>query len=222
MTLNILDQQLIAAIQDGLEFTTKPFASIASQLGISEQKVLNRLQQLKQNGTIKRLGVVVKHREVGFKANAMVVWDIPDERVAEIAQRIASFECVTLCYQRPRRLPEWSYNLFSMIHGKDRESVLERLADLIEILELQGIKNKPLFSTHCFKQRGARYIDPDKIISSSISPLNSSPEKELIDAMPRDVQRDVKKDNKKISIATVSINLEEDFSLPLAINRAYG
>ncbi|MCW8928657.1 MAG: AsnC family transcriptional regulator [Gammaproteobacteria bacterium] len=192
MALDILDQKLIAAIQDGLEFTSKPFVHIASQLGISEQKVLNRLEQLKENGTIKRLGVVVKHRELGFKANAMVVWDIPDHRVAEIAQRIASFECVTLCYQRPRRMPEWSYNLFSMIHGKNRESVLERLADLIEILELQGIKHKPLFSTRCFKQRGGRYINPDKIINTSVLPL-------------------------KIKNKT-----QDDYSLPLITNHAYG
>ncbi len=200
MTLDILDQQLIAAIQDGLEFTSKPFTSIASQLGISEQKVLNRLEQLKENGMIKRFGVVVKHRELGFKANAMVVWDIPDHRVAEIAQRIASFECVTLCYQRPRRMPEWSYNLFSMIHGKDRGSVLERLADLIDILELQDIENKPLFSTHCFKQRGARYINPDKIISHSVLPLKPS------------VKTPLKLDQA----------IEDDFSLPLITNRAYG
>jgi DNA-binding Lrp family transcriptional regulator len=182
MTLNILDQQLIAAIQDGLEFTAKPFVAIAEQLGISEQKVMTRLQQLKDDGTIKRLGVVVRHRELGFKANAMVVWDIPDDKVAEIAQRIASFECVTLCYQRPRRLPEWSYNLFSMIHGKDRESVLQRLDDLVDFLELQDIKHEPLFSTRRFKQRGARYIDANKIISRSLSnvpmPLSTSNEQE--------------------------------------------
>ncbi len=207
MILEILDQQLIAAIQDGLEFTSKPFAGIASRLGISEQKVLNRLQQLKDNGTIKRLGVVVKHRELGFKANAMVVWNIPDNRVKEIALRIASFECVTLCYQRPRRLPEWSFNLFSMIHGKDRESVLERLADLIDILELQDIKHEPLFSTHCYKQRGARYVNPDKIISSSVSPLKPSANK---------------KDRKKTFISTASANIEEDFPLPLITNHAFG
>lgn len=204
MTLDILDQQLIAAIQDGLEFTGKPFAHIASQLGISEQKVLNRLQQMKDNGIIKRLGVVVRHRELGFKANAMVVWDIPDDQVHEIARRIASFECVTLCYQRPRRLPEWSYNLFSMIHGKDRQSVLARLDDLIELLDLHDIKHKPLFSTKRFKQRGARYINPDKIISASISPLP------LTD----------KRNNKPLLLPTATI--EEDFTLALVSHQAYG
>ncbi|MCU7800154.1 MAG: AsnC family protein [gamma proteobacterium symbiont of Lucinoma myriamae] len=199
MTLELLDQQLIANIQDGLELTSKPFASIAAQLGISEQKVIKRMEQLKDNGTIKRLGVVVRHRELGFKANAMVVWDIPDDSVAQIAQRIASFDCVTLCYQRPRRLPYWSYNLFSMIHGKDRDSVLERLANLVELLELQDIEHTPLFSTKCFKQRGARYIDPDKIISGSISPLP------------------LLSDKQKVSSPSA-----QEFILPIVKNHAYG
>ncbi len=174
MTLELLDQQLIASIQDGLPLTGKPFAHIAKQLGLSEDYVLHRLQQLKDNGTIKRLGVIVRHRELGFKANAMVVWDIPDNNIAEIAQRIASFDCVTLCYQRPRRLPEWPYNLFSMIHGKDRASVLERLAELVEVLELQDIKHTPLFSTKRYKQRGARYIDPSIITTSTDQRVNGS------------------------------------------------
>lgn len=169
MIFNILDQQLIAAIQDGLEFTSKPFVKIARQLGISEQQVLDRLEQLQHEGIIKRFAVVVSHRELGFTANAMVVWDIPHERVVEIARRIASFDCVTLCYQRPRRLPEWSYNLFSMIHGKDRDSVLKRLEDIVDVLELEHIKHKPLFSTRRFKQRGAHYINSKKIISDTLS-----------------------------------------------------
>jgi len=168
MTLKLLDQQLIASIQDGLELSSKPFAAIAAQLGISEQKVIRRIQQLKDDGTIKRLGVVVRHKELGFKANAMVVWDVPDDSVAQIAQRISAFDCVTLCYQRPRHLPDWPYNLFSMIHGKDRASVLQRLSDLVEVLDLQDIKHEPLFSTKRFKQRGARYINPDKIMSNSL------------------------------------------------------
>jgi DNA-binding Lrp family transcriptional regulator len=165
--LDILDKQIITAIQDGLALASRPFEPIARQLGISEQKVLQRLERLKENGTIKRLGVVVRHRELGFRANAMVVWNIPDYRVAKVAQQIASFDCVTLCYQRPRRLPDWPYNLFSMIHGKDRKSVLQRLDNLIEILSLQDINYRPLFSTRRFKQRGAHFLNADKIFMES-------------------------------------------------------
>lgn len=204
MTLELLDQQLIASIQGGLELTSKPFAAIAAKLGISEQKVLNRLQQLKDDGTIKRLGVVVKHRELGFKANAMVVWDIPDDQVADIAQRIAAYDCVTLCYQRPRRLPQWSYNLFSMIHGKDRESVLKRLEELVIQLDLQAIEHTALFSTKCFKQRGARYINPDKIISSTLPPLSLLTNKG------------------KLSIPAVTSTKSDEFIIPAVITHAYG
>jgi DNA-binding Lrp family transcriptional regulator len=157
--LTILDKQLIAAIQKGLPLTAHPYATVAQQINQTEAEVIRRIKHLKDNGTIKRLGVVVKHRALGFKANAMVVWDIPDKQVKKLAKKLAEFDCVTLCYQRPRRLPNWSYNLFTMIHGKDRKTVLQHLEGIIKILELQDIAHEPLFSTKQFKQRGGYYLD---------------------------------------------------------------
>ncbi|MCK5663012.1 MAG: hypothetical protein KAI17_05970 [Thiotrichaceae bacterium] len=214
MTLDSLDQQLIAMIQGGFELIHKPFAHIAKQLGVSEQIILERLKFLKEEGTIKRLGVVVRHRELGYKANAMVVWDIPAHRVDEIARRIASFDCVTLCYQRPRRMPDWSYNLFSMIHGKDRNFVLQRLADIIDILDLQDIKHEPLFSTRQFKQRGAYYFDntrpaaADKNLQAINFPVSSLFGKNLIN-------------NPVMTRATITKIAHKD-EMPLSINHAYG
>lgn len=157
--LDTIDKQLITVIQDGLPLTARPYATIAEQIHQSETEVIRRIEKLQNNGTIKRLGVVVKHRALGFKANAMVVWNISDDRVKNLAQKLAAFECITLCYQRPRRLPDWPYNLFTMIHGKDRDSVLKRLNDIVSILELQDIPHQPLFSTKQFKQRGGRYLN---------------------------------------------------------------
>ncbi|MFK5984221.1 MAG: AsnC family protein [Pseudomonadota bacterium] len=164
--LDFIDKQLLTAIQGGLPLTTHPYKTIATQINQSEAMVIQRIKILQENGTIKRLGVVVKHRALGFKANAMVVWNIPDAQVKEIAKSLAAFECVTLCYQRPRRLPDWSYNLFTMIHGKNRDSVLERLSNIIEILDLQNIPYKPLFSTKQFKQRGGHYFKNSKVSTS--------------------------------------------------------
>ena len=212
MTLDSLDQQLIAIIQDGFKLIEQPFADIAEQLGVAEQVVLDRLASLKEEGTIKRLGVVVRHRELGFKANAMVVWDIPEQHVDEIAQRIASFECVTLCYQRPRRMPDWSYNLFSMIHGKDRDFVLQRLADIVDVLDLQDIKHKPLFSTRQFKQRGAQYFKGDSFInksSKSNSFINKDFENKAIPLIP-------------LFNKTAITEIIHPDKIPLTINRAYG
>lgn len=165
--LDPIDQQLIATIQGGLPLRSRPYEEIGQQIGLTETQVIERIRRLQENGTIKRLGVVVKHRALGFIANAMVVWDIPDNEVKTLAKKLAAFECVTLCYQRPRRLPQWRYNLFTMIHGRNRDSVLQRLDDIVSVLGLEHIPHEPLFSTKQFKQRGGIYIQaasPNKTI----------------------------------------------------------
>jgi len=151
------DHLLIEAIQDGLPLVSRPYAAIGERIGMSEAEVINRLSYLQQTAVIKRLGVVVNHRKLGYRANAMVVWDVPDEQVASIGKQIGQFDFVTLCYRRARHLPEWSYNLFGMIHGKDRNMVLDKLDILIEQCKISHIPHLVLFSRRCFKQRGAIY-----------------------------------------------------------------
>lgn len=159
MVLNESDRELIAAIQGGLPLVAKPYAAIAAQLGLTEKKVIARLQVLQTAGLIKRMGVVVRHRALGFRANAMVVWDIPDAEIERIGALLADETCVTLCYQRPRRLPEWRYNLFCMIHGRERDSVLRRLEQIVVFHGLEKIPHAVLFSGRSFKQRGAHYME---------------------------------------------------------------
>jgi DNA-binding Lrp family transcriptional regulator len=108
-------------------------------------------------GIIKRLGVVVRHHELGYRANAMVVWDVPDERVDVLGQQLGRQDCVTLCYRRPRRLPDWPYNLFCMVHGRDRDDVRACIGRMAEGLGLETVPHTVLFSGRRFKQRGARY-----------------------------------------------------------------
>ena len=104
MVLNEQDRDLIAAIQGGLPLVARPYAVIAARLGLSESVLIARLGELQAAGLIKRMGVVVKHRALGYHANAMVVWDIPDAEVERIGALLADESCVTLCYQRPRRI----------------------------------------------------------------------------------------------------------------------
>jgi DNA-binding Lrp family transcriptional regulator len=153
-----LDRELIAAVQNGLPITSRPYLTIAQQLGIAEQEVINRLARLKQQGLIKRFGVIVHHRRLGYQANAMVVWSIPNHLVDEIGGKLSQEKCVNLCYQRPRR-ENWSYNLYCMIHGKSRDTVLAQLQCLIETHALATFEHQVLFSRRCFKQRGAIYIN---------------------------------------------------------------
>ncbi|MCU7942746.1 MAG: AsnC family protein [Candidatus Thiodiazotropha sp. (ex Cardiolucina cf. quadrata)] len=153
-----LDLDLVHAIQGGLPLVEQPYAQIASELNITETEVIRRLGRLLETGDIRRLGVVVRHRELGYRANAMVVWDVPDDRVSEIGQLLGRQSCVTLCYRRPRRPGRWPYNLFCMIHGRSREGVLRNLDRLIHDCNLGWITHDVLFSLRQFKQRGAKYI----------------------------------------------------------------
>ncbi len=153
------DSALIRAIQGGLPLVERPFAAIAAELGWTEEAVIERIRALQAQGAIKRLGVVVRHQELGYGANAMVVWDLPDAQVDALGQRIGALPFVTLCYRRPRRPPAWPYNLFTMIHGRDRAAVLTQVARLQTDLEreLGPLDNAVLFSGQRFKQRGAFY-----------------------------------------------------------------
>jgi len=157
VVLNDSDNRLIAAIQDGLPLSPRPWAEVGERIGLSEREVIERVRALQEAGYIKRFGIVVRHHELGYQANAMVVWDVPDERVDEVGDALGRQRCVTLCYRRPRRPPHWPYNLFSMIHGKDRRRVLDYIDQITEELGLQEIRKAVLFSGRRFKQRGARY-----------------------------------------------------------------
>jgi DNA-binding Lrp family transcriptional regulator len=151
------DRRLLEAIQQGLPLAPRPYAAIGARLGMTEHEVVRRLERLLTSGVIKRLGVVVRHHELGYGANAMVVWDVPDERAGELGRRLSAFEFVTLCYRRGRSLPEWRYNLYCMIHGRDRDTVRAHIARLIEVCGLTEAPHAVLFSRRRFKQCGANY-----------------------------------------------------------------
>lgn len=151
------DLALLDALQPGLPLVARPYAAVGVQLGMAESEVLARLQRLLDTGIIKRLGIVVRHHELGYRANAMVVWDVADSEVDELGGCLARFEFITLCYRRPRHTPHWPYNLFCMIHGRGRNEVLANVRLLVERCGLEGIPRAVLFSRRRFKQRGAVY-----------------------------------------------------------------
>ena len=157
VTLAECDRRLIAVLQEGLPFFIRPFQAIAERIGLSEPDVLGRIGAWLEDGAIKRFGVVVRHHELGYTANAMLVQDIPDAKVGEFGRALAEAEGVTLCYRRPRVLPTWPYNLFCMIHGQDRAAVISRINDLRAELGLADCAHDILFSRTRFKQTGARY-----------------------------------------------------------------
>lgn len=152
--------QLRRLLETGLPLATRPYALLAEQLGVTEGAVLDQVRDWSENGLFRRMGLVVKHRALGFHANAMLVLDVPDKQVDTVGQLLGRAPGVNLCYQRPRRLPQWRYNLFCMIHGRERADVVERIERLLAEHGLDGLPHQLLFSTRAFKQCGGRYAPP--------------------------------------------------------------
>lgn len=149
---------LMSAMEEGLNVgDARPYLALARLIGSTEEDVIRDIRELKNEGKIKRFGLIVKNRSVGYVHNAMVTLDVPDEEVDAIGRAAAAFPFVRLCYQRQRILPEWPYNLYFMIHGKSRKVVEGQIEQIRNELHLQNTKMKILFSVKCFKQKGASY-----------------------------------------------------------------
>ncbi|MBK9081335.1 MAG: Lrp/AsnC family transcriptional regulator [Rhizobiales bacterium] len=150
------DRALIAATAKGLPLTSDPYGEIARALGASRAEVIERVRQLLEAGAIRRIGVIPNHYALGVVANGMSVWDVADERVDEIGARIGALDFVTHCYRRPRHGPDWPYNLFAMAHGRTREEVLARVAEIAALAGDAVRAHDVLFSRRILKKTGLR------------------------------------------------------------------
>ncbi|MBI5793441.1 MAG: Lrp/AsnC family transcriptional regulator [Rhodocyclales bacterium] len=154
--LDALDRRLIVATQAGLPRVPRPYEVIGGQLGIAGDEVVARLRRMLDTGVIRRIGVVPNHYAIGYTANGMSVWDIDDARIDELGALVGALGFVTHCYRRPRRLPEWPYNLFAMVHSQCREEVAARVAEIAALLGDACRGHDILYSTAILKKTGLR------------------------------------------------------------------
>ena len=147
------DQQLIRALQEGLPLVERPYAEIGRRAGWSEADVLARLRQWKQAGILRRICAYLRHRQAGYLANGLVVWDVPEERLPEVGARIAASPRVSHCYAR-RRDEKFPYRLYTMLHGRSRDDVRH---DVQRLAQAEGIdRYRILFSTRELKRSTPR------------------------------------------------------------------
>ncbi|HVJ48121.1 Lrp/AsnC family transcriptional regulator [Desulfitobacterium sp.] len=155
ISLTYRDKALIRVLQGNLPNSLTPFAELAQTLQWTEKEVLEQTLSLLERNLIRRFGAVLRHQKVGFTANAMGVWPVPEDRAQEIGEKMATFREVSHCYQRPT-LPDWPYTLFTMIHGRsaeDCQDVMERIA------QATGVEGyRMLFSQAELKKSSMQYF----------------------------------------------------------------
>lgn len=151
-----VDGAIVRATQGGLPLVPEPYRAVGEQLGMPAQKVLERMQAMLADGRIRRIGAVPNHYAIGYRANAMSVWDVDDASIDRLGEQVGALPYVSHCYRRPRRLPDWPYNLFAMVHGRGREEVQTKLAGIRALLgdALRG--DDVLYSVRILKKTGMR------------------------------------------------------------------
>ena len=154
--MNPLDEALVRATQAGLPLVPEPYRKIAVALGVSQREVRSRLQAMLDDRRIRRIGAVPNHYALGYSANAMSVWDVEDQALEALGPEVGALPFVSHCYRRPRHLPDWPYNLFAMVHGRNRTEVAEKLFSIMAILDPALRRHEVLYSRRILKKTGLR------------------------------------------------------------------
>lgn len=154
-TFSRQDKEIIKALQEDFPLCSEPYKILAGRVGISEEEFLQRVRELVDEKKIRRMGAVLRHREVGFNANALCAWHVPPEKLDDIAQVMSSHAAVSHCYDRTPA-PNWDYNLYTMIHAKTRdecENIISELAALAGVTDY-----KVLYTKREWKKTGMKYF----------------------------------------------------------------
>jgi DNA-binding Lrp family transcriptional regulator len=151
-----LDRRIVMATQAGLPLDLRPYHWLAAELGVEAEMVMERFRVMLSDGRIRRIGVVPNHYRLGYSANGMSVWDVPDEDIRAIGTQVGELDIVSHCYHRPRRMPDWPYNLFAMVHGHSQAEVRDKVDQIAQLLGDKVCQHDVLFSTRILKKTGLR------------------------------------------------------------------
>lgn len=153
-----LEKKIIALIQGDMPVEPRPYQSIAEKIGTDEETVLAVLKDLCGRGIIRRFGATLRHQKSGFTANAMVAWQVPENRVTAVGKRMAACDAVSHCYRR-NPAKDWPYNLYTMVHATAEAACREIAEDLARQADVD--QYEILFSRKELKKTSMQYFDDD-------------------------------------------------------------
>ena len=150
------DKEFIRELQKDIELVFEPFNAPAERLKVGVEQLLAKAREYEEQGIMRRFAAILRHRDAGFVANGMIVWNVPEDRVDEVGYKVASYPQVSHCYKRPT-YPDWKYNLFSMVHARSKEAcinIAKAIADDIKVYDYAI-----LFSLREFKKERVKYYE---------------------------------------------------------------
>jgi len=148
------EKRILQILIEGIPLSERPFYEIAKKTGFTEKEVLEIIKNLMDKKIIRRLGITLRHNLAGIKGNAMVAWRVPEEKIEEIGQYLSQLPYISHCYVR-ETYEDWNYNLYTMIHGKNKREVKKRIKEISEKFSLK--KYQILFTKKEIVRKHAKY-----------------------------------------------------------------
>jgi len=157
-SIDALDRKIIQHTQSGLALIPEPFAEVAELCKSDVQTIMLRINAMLDCGIIRRIGAVPNHYRLGLRSNGMAVWNVRDEHLHKLGEKVGQLDFVSHCYQRPRHLPLWPYNLFAMVHGYSQNEVNQKVLEIAALLDKDCSQHEVLFSSAILKKSGLRLV----------------------------------------------------------------
>jgi len=148
------ERAIVRELSEGLPEGPRPYAAIAERVGLTEDEILDGIRGLKDRGIIRRVAAILHDRELGYDGNAMVVWNVPPERLEAAGAAAAARPEISHAYAR-RTTPDWPYNFYTMVHARSREEAKAVADELDETIEAKD--HKALFTLREFTKRRPDY-----------------------------------------------------------------
>ena len=149
------DKNFIRELQKDMEIIDEPFVKAANNLGITEDELFSKMKHYESLGVLRRFAAILRHRQVGFTANGMIVWKVPEDRITSVGETLGSFPQISHCYERPT-YDDWPYNVFSMIHCKTHDEAYDVAKTIQNQIDVNDYKI--LFSSREFKKTRVEYF----------------------------------------------------------------
>lgn len=135
-----IDKKILNILQKEFPLTEHPFFEVAKQCGISEEEVISRVQQLKKEGIIRRIGAIFDGAKLG-RASTLCAARVPEEKLEKFVSAVNAYAGVTHNYRRSN-----NYNVWFSVNAASRKEIalflsqLKEKTGITDILDMQAVR----------------------------------------------------------------------------------
>ncbi|HZK54996.1 MAG TPA: Lrp/AsnC family transcriptional regulator [Desulfosporosinus sp.] len=136
------DRALLNAIQNQFPIAVHPYQILGEAVGTTEEDAFIRIQRLRQEGIIRRLGGVFDSRRLGYYSTLCAA-KVPEEKIPTLAKLLEGMPGVTHNYIR-----DHEYNVWFTLIARSKsvaESTLQTIREVLQVSEIHSLPASRIF-----------------------------------------------------------------------------